>query len=116
MTITTGTNRFVIIGKKYVYKLPIGKRGILANEAEYENAKDNPGCAVTEKHWYGLRQEKLYEIFALPYCMKTLEILPEWEELWKKKLHNRFQIGMDRRGKWKFFDYEDVKYKNSKEK
>lgn len=47
--IQTGSNRCVIIGKKYVYKLPIGKRGRTANKAEYENAKDNPDCAVTEK-------------------------------------------------------------------
>lgn len=111
ITISTGTNRIVVIGKQCVYKLPIGKRGRLANQAEYTNANDNPDCAITEKHWYGLRQERLYDIFVLPQYLNTLSFPTEWEALWNKRLHNRFQIGRDSHGKWKFFDYEDIKYR-----
>lgn len=107
--INTGSNRIVLVGKRYVYKLPIGKRGRLANKAEYINAKDNPDCAITETHWYGLRQERLYDIFVLPQYLDALTFPPEWNLLWEKRLNNRFQIGRDSHGRWKFFDYEDVK-------
>lgn len=106
--LSLGTNRLVIIGKDYVYKLPIGKFGKLANKQEYQYSKIRDYIALTEQRWYGLKQERLSNIIILPLDCK--DIPQELNELYKKKLTNRFQVGQDKTKKWKFFDYEDVKY------
>ena len=111
MRIRFGTNRMVILVGEHAYKLPIGIRGLRANVAEYRIAKGNPLVAKTEKRWYGLKQERLYDTVILPYEDTGTGIPAEWRALWGIKLHNRFQIGRDRHGTWKIFDYEDVKYK-----
>lgn len=110
MRIKLGTNRMVVEGRDCVYKLPIGIRGIAANTAEYRNAACNPLVAKTEKRWYGLKQERLYDTVILPYEETGVCLPAEWRELWNMKLHNRFQVGRDKHGVWKFFDYEDVKW------
>jgi hypothetical protein len=111
MTIKFGTNRIVIVGKRFVYKLPIGIRGVLANRMEFRLSKNQPLVARTERHWWGLKQERLRNIVTYPY--KCDCVLPEHRELYKISLHNRLQIGQDTTGVWKIFDYEDVKYKPS---
>ena len=104
-----GTNRLVIVGKRYVYKIAYRLRGVKANNAEFVNALGKDYVAKTERKWYGLRQEKLTDLVTLPLDYDG-KIPSEWEPLWKSKLHNRFQIGKSRDGTWKFFDFEDVKY------
>ena len=106
--IKIGTNRIVIIGKKFVYKFPIGIRGILANRMEYQLAKSQPLVATTQKCWWGLKQERLWNVTIYPYQCNI--VLPEHEELYKIQLHNRLQVGQDVSGVWKIFDYEEVKY------
>lgn len=101
----------VILVGEYAYKLPIGIRGFRANAAEYRNAQRCSLVAQTVKRWYGLKQERLCGTVILPYEDSGIGIPAEWRELWGTKLHNRFQIGRDKHGAWKFFDYEDVKYK-----
>lgn len=109
IVIKFGTNRIVIVGKKFVYKIPIGIRGILANRMEFQLAKSQPLVATTQKHWYGLKQERLWNVTIYPYQCNC--VLPEHQELYKIQLHNRLQIGQDASGMWKIFDYEDVKYR-----
>ena len=109
MIIRKGSNRLVFILKKNVYKIGIGKRGRLANKIEYEKSLSNKFCAKTEKKWYGLKQEKLSEICILPACIKEPIFPKEWIEMWPTKLNSRFQVGKDKNGEWKYFDYEDAK-------
>lgn len=103
----------VIVCERYAYKLPLGIRGIKANNSEFHNAFGKSYVAKTERKWYGLRQEILTHLVTLPLDYNG-PIFPEWESLWNLKLHNRFQIGKSIDGSWKFFDYEDVKYYASK--
>lgn len=111
MLIKEGTNRLVLIGGGYVYKLPLSERGQLANRAEYDNYLSHPDvCAYTEKHYWGLKQERLTNIKIFPFEATEDDVPDELKTLWKQKLNNRFQVGQDKQGKWKFFDYEDVKY------
>ena len=110
MKIKIGTNRFVIILKNYVLKIPISCRGILANDMEYNYSLHKNYVAKTYKKWYGLKQERLFntEIFDRK---TTQEELPSYlKHLYKHKLANRIQVGQDKSGQWKFFDYEDIKY------
>nr|DAG70153.1 MAG TPA: hypothetical protein [Caudoviricetes sp.] len=111
MKIKFGTNRIVIIGKRSVYKFPIGIRGFLANRMEYHLSKDRSLVAATQKYWWGLKQERLWNTVTYPYQCE--HVLPEHQELYEIQLHNRLQVGQDINGIWKIFDYEDVKYKPS---
>lgn len=113
MKITHGTNRIVILTKNYAYKLPIFLRGIRANKNEYENyIKRQPFVAKTEKHWYGLKQERLYNLKVYKYKAEKSELLPEHQHLYNLHLESRIQIGQDKHGAWKFYDYEEIKGRN----
>ena len=110
MKIRIGTNRFVIILKNYVLKIPISFRGLLANDMEYNYSIEKDYVAKTSKRWYGLKQERLFNTQTfiqgtkeeeLPYCLRPL---------YHYKLTNRIQVGQDINNEWKFFDYEDVKF------
>lgn len=107
-----GTNRIVIVGRKWVYKLPIFSRGKAANLNEYANyTKHDDIVAKTYKKWYGLKQERLHDIKVYRYQAAVEEILPEHIEIFKQHFtHNRLQIGKSKDGQWKMFDAEDVKY------
>lgn len=104
-----GTNRIVIVCKKFVYKLPLGLRGVRANWDEFKNAFGKYYVAKTERKWYGLRQEALTDLVTLPYKYDG-DIKEEWKPLWEHMVHNRFQVGKSRDGTWKFYDYEEVKF------
>lgn len=113
-----GSNRMVIVGKRFVYKIPLWFRGVKANNEEYLNSLGKDYVAKTERKWYGLRQERLTDLVTLPLDYDG-QIPAEWKTLWNLKLHNRFQIGKSSDGTWKFFDFEDVKFyanQNSKNK
>lgn len=112
MKIKFGTNRVVVVGKQFVYKFPIGIRGILANRMEFQLAKDQPLVAKTQKYWWGLKQERLWNLVIYPYQCKR--VLPEHQKLYEIQVHSRLQVGQDASGAWKIFDYEEVKYKPSK--
>lgn len=106
-----GTNRLVILGRKFVYKIPLFRRGRRANRNEYENYLQNADIvAETQRRWYGLKQERLTEIHIFPRYATLSDIRDDMKPLFKRKLHNRFQVGRGENGKWLFFDYEDVKY------
>lgn len=111
MKICFGTDRLVIVGKTWVYKLPLFRRGRRANRQEYEAFLKNIDIvAYTEHHWYGLRQERLYDLVVLPRYAGESEVPEHLRPLFRRKLHNRFQVGVTDYGRWKFFDYEDVKF------
>ena len=77
---------------------------------EYNYSLHKNYVAKTYKKWYGLKQERLFntEIFDRK---TTQEELPSYlKHLYKHKLANRIQVGQDKSGQWKFFDYEDIKY------
>lgn len=112
MQLKIGTNRLVIVGKKFAYKIPLFFRGVKANRQEYTNALGKDYVAKTEKKWYGLKQERLNNLVTLPYKYDG-EIPDDWKELWKHTVHNRFQVGQDESGAWKFFDYEQTKWDKS---
>ena len=112
MKIKFGTNRIVFVTKNFVYKFPILFRGLCANKQEYSNyltQADIVSC--TEYKICGiLKQERLYNLKTFPRNCTKKDIPAEFKHLWKYKLNNRFQVGQDKNGKWKFFDYEDVKF------
>ena len=111
MLIEKGTNRVVLIGGGYVYKLPLSERGKLANDTEYRNYLENPDIvAKTEKYSWGLKQERLYNCRIFDWQATVEDVPDELKELFKRKLNNRFQVGQDLKGNWKFFDYEDIKF------
>ena len=110
MKVKCGTNRLVILTRKYAYKLPLSTRGIAANYMEYVHACGNPLIARTEIRFYGLRQECLVDTVVYRYGADENEIAEEHRHLYQIMLHNRLQVGKDKDGTWKIFDYEDVKY------
>lgn len=107
--IKKGTTRVCIVGKKYTYKFPIFTRGIIANYVEYKNYLENKDIvAYTEYHWWGLKQETL--INTVVYDRYIKEVSKEHQFLFDRRLENRMQIGQDKDGNWKYYDYEDIKY------
>ena len=110
MMIRLGTNRVVILIGKYAYKFPRGKKGRYANDAEYRNSNNNHYVARTKKHRWFLKQERLENLRCFSLDTKPEDIPDELKPLFSHKLHNRFQVGQDRDGNWKFYDYEDIKY------
>ncbi len=111
MIIKFGTNRIAIVGKKWVYKIPVFRRGRMANKTEYANYLNNSDIvAETHKRWYGLKQERLTDIQIYPREAKITDVPDYLKHLYKRKLHNRFQVGRNKLGEWRFFDYEDTKY------
>lgn len=111
MTEELSTNRLVLVDDEFVYKLPVSDRGRRANIEEYQNFCKNPDIiAYSELNYWGLKQERLTNIIILPMDA-TLDDVPECcKHLWQFKLHNRFQVGRGKDGKWKFYDYEDTKF------
>lgn len=110
-SVDVGTNRIVILLGRYAYKYPLGERGKQANQAEYANyLKHRNVVAKTKRYPWGLRQERLSDITI--YKLGETKISEEHQHLLPYLLHNRMQIGKDRKGRWKYFDYEDVKYLN----
>lgn len=109
--IKIGTCRICFVFKKWTYKIPLLRYGRIANYVEYYNYLHNPDIvAKTEYHWYGLKQETLKNIKIYTRYAKQDEINKEHQYLYLKKLNNKMQVGQDKQGKYKFFDYEDIKY------
>ena len=111
-----GTNRFCIVGKKFTYKFAWHFRGFLSNINEYENyLKNKDIVAYTEFQWWGLKQESLSQTISYKRYTTKEELEEEHKFLYPFKLHNKIQIGIDKDNKWKFFDYEDIKFYLRKE-
>lgn len=116
MKICFGSNRIVLVGEKWVYKIPLSRRGQKANEQEYEAFLNNIDIvAYSEPRWYGLRQERLHDLVILPRDAGESEVPEHLVPLFRRKLHNRFQVGRTVYGVWKYFDYEDIKFYSRKE-
>lgn len=109
MKIRLGTNRLVLIGKDRVWKIPYRIRGYKANLEEYVNAKGKPYVAAT-LHKFGINiQEKLTDISIFPLDTLKEDLSSELQAIFKHKLKNRMQVGKDKQGRYKYFDYEDIK-------
>lgn len=111
MKIEVGTNRLVFIFNKFVIKFPYRFRGIKANIVEYCNSIGKTYVAKTRKIGFINIQECLTDITIFPLDTVEENVPQHLKELWKWKLHNRFQVGKSKDGTYKFFDYEDVKFK-----
>lgn len=106
-----GSNRIVIKCKEAVIKLPIGKRGIIANYIEYRNYLEHPDIvAKTSYHWYGLKQEKLHNLHTFPHTLKCEDLAEDIRPLYKYRTFSRMQVGQTTTNEWKYFDYEDSKW------
>lgn len=104
------SNRIVFIGKSFVIKIPIFIRGILANYIEYQNyIKYGDIVAKTEFHYLYNKQERLYNTIEFPLTEKNM-VPKEIKYLVPYRIYSRIQVGQDKKGVWKFFDYEDTKF------
>ena len=116
MQIRKGTNRIVLVFKNHVIKIGIGRRGYLANYIEWVNYLNNKEIVAETKFKCGiLKQERLFNIQRFLYDATIDEIPQEIKHLYKYCLHSRMQVGQDKNGKWKYYDYEDTKYYFRKE-
>lgn len=106
-----GSNRFVILLKNFVIKIPQHYCGIIANKIEYKNyLKNKTICAETKKLGIFLVQERLSNIQIFKRDATEDEIPNYALSLFQKKINNRLQIGQDSKGNWKIFDFEDIKW------
>lgn len=107
-----GTNRFVFILSNKVIKIPKHFRGIQANILEYQNFCKAPKntIAKTNLHSFFLVQERLFDIEIYPRHININDVPPYAKHLFNIKVNNRLQIGKDKLGVWKIFDYEDIKF------
>lgn len=108
--IKVSSNRIVVIVKSFVIKIPIFIRGVLANYIEYQNyIKHSDIVAKTEFHYLYNKQERLYNTIEFPLVEKN-KVPEEIKHLVPYRIYNRIQVGQDKKGVWKFFDYEDTKF------
>lgn len=107
-----GSNRAVIILSDRVIKIPKHFRGIQANKLEYKNycAAPTNTIAHTKLCHFCLTQERLFDIEIYPRNANIDDIPPYARHLFEIKTNNRLQIGKDKFGTWKIFDYEDIKF------
>lgn len=106
-----GSNRFVILLRNFVIKIPQHYHGIIANKIEYKNYLENKTiCAETKKLGIFLVQERLNNIQIFKRDATEDEIPNYALSLFQKKINNRLQIGQDSKGNWKIFDFEDIKW------
>lgn len=118
-----GSGRIVFdLENEMVLKIPYNNMGIQSNKLEVEYFKEKPDIVAKiykyEKNL--IFQEKLYNTITVPYeytlngtvedYLEQLGINVEKDFL-NEMLNTRVQIGKDLNGKYKFFDYEDVKLK-----
>ena len=107
-----GTNRIVVTLRGKVIKIPKCIRGIRANRTEYENFCQAPigTVATTDLHFIFLSQERLVDLETYPRDATREEVPIYARGLFDVKVNNRLQIGKDKSGRYKIFDYEDVKF------
>lgn len=119
-----GTSRIVFdLGDGTVAKIPYSNIGILANKLEYEYFLENKDIVAEILKYENniLIQEKLDSIIVVPMehtVNKTIEKYlkenypdKDFKDLPQRNLLSRMQIGFDKNGNPKFFDYEDSKIK-----
>lgn len=112
MKIAFGTNRLVLVFDEFVVKIPWRVRGIFANYDEYLNSIGNQFVAHTRRFGPINIQQRLDDITIFPLDVDVDSLPRPIRRLVRYRLHNRIQIGRDRHTKlWKYFDYEDVKYR-----
>lgn len=122
-----GSNRIVFsLDDEKVIKIPYNNIGIESNKLEYEyyNKKPNIVAKIYSYNNNLIIQEKLSDIITVPYKYTIDGSVKKYlnsqgitvdDELINEMLNTKLQIGKDKLGKWKFFDYEDAKVLNSEE-
>lgn len=114
MRIKKGSNRLVIILKNKVIKIPLSTLGLYANKNEYLNyihSSSQQYIAKTQlKKDFFVIQEKLNNCIIYPYGIQKEHLKQELWPLFDIAVHNRFQVGQDKDGNYKIFDYEEVKW------
>lgn len=107
-----GTNRLVILFKNSVIKLPLSLRGVKANQLEYNNYLKASSTKIAQTSVIGicLKQERLNNITIYPRYIDRDDLPDYAKSLFDIKVNNRLQIGQDNFGRWKIFDYEDIKF------
>ena len=119
-----GTSRIVFdLGDGTVAKVPYNNLGILANRLEYEYFQEHKEVIAQVKKYKQniIVQEKLYSIIVVPFeytLNKNAEIYlkqnypnTDFTSLLEEAIFSRLQIGFNKDGKPKFYDYEDSKVK-----
>lgn len=110
------------MGDGTVLKIPYNNVGIKSNELEYEYYKQKSDIVAKIYKYENnlIIQEKLDNVVVVPYAHTINGTAKEYllekginvdEKLLKEMLNTKVQIGRDRDGKLKFFDYEDAKIK-----
>lgn len=122
-----GSNRIVFdIGDGKVLKVPYNNIGLDSNKLEYEYYLKKPNIVAKIYSYENnlIIQEKLTNVVTVPYVHTVQGTVKQYleekgiqinSELLQEVLNTKVQIGTDLNGKWKFFDYEDAKFMNSKD-
>lgn len=116
-----GSNRIVFdLNDGTVLKIPYNNVGIESNKLEYENYNKKPKIVAKIYKYENnlIIQEKLENIITVPYehtlkstvepYLKKQGIEVE-QDILKEMLNTKAQLGKDKKGNYKFFDYEDAK-------
>lgn len=122
-----GSNRIVFdIGDGKVLKVPYNNIGLDSNKLEYEYYLKKPNIVAKIYSYENnlIIQEKLTNVVTVPYVHTVQGTVKQYLEekgiqidntLLEEILNTKVQIGTDANGNWKFFDYEDAKFMNSKD-
>lgn len=108
------------LGDGTVLKIPYNNIGIRSNELEYENFRKKPDIVAKIIKYENnlIIQEKLNKATIVPYVHTRNGTVKEYllekgmnvnEKLLNEILNTKVQIGIDKKGAFKFFDYEDAK-------
>ena len=108
------------LGDGTVLKIPYNNIGIRSNELEYENFMKKPEIVAKIIKYENnlIIQEKLDKATIVPYVHTRNGTVKEYlleqgididEKLLGEILNTKVQIGIDKKGAFKFFDYEDAK-------
>lgn len=116
-----GSNRIVFdLNDGTVLKIPYNNIGIESNKLEYKYYNKKPEIVAKVYNYKNnlIIQEKLDNIITVPYehtlkmtvssYLKDNGIEIE-ENILKEMLNTKVQLGKDKLGNYKFFDYEDAK-------
>lgn len=110
MKINFGSNRLVILIGEYAIKIPYRRRGIKANQVEYNNSVGKTYVANIRKFGPINIQQRLYNVMIFPLDVDYNELPKHIQQLYQFRLKNRIQVGLTIDKQWKYFDYEDVKF------
>jgi len=121
LIIGLGSGRIVVDNRDgSVTKIPYGKLGLNQNLHEFELSKNKAYVATSYLQGDFIVQEKLTDLITVPYEIKDIDEIKKYlkqyddefdfTSLINHRLNSRIQIGKDKNGIYKYFDYEEVKH------